>query len=547
MGGIGSAGRWAVALGLAGVLALAGCPGDDDDATDDDAADDDVGDDDAGDDDLADDDTGDDDTWEPFSGDVDAYPTEIGDVLTNPGMGFADFHFGWWCNLPPVTFTPEECAARVEQNWPENHPDAGTAYFRWSWADLEPVRDQIDTAMIDTTILSANALGETLGFRVMAISEGGVGVPQWLTEPPYGIAGEWIDGTFWPDVRDPTFLAEHERFVAALGDRYDGHPGLDHVDIGTVGCWGEWNTACLTSADGLFDVYGPQSASEEDEIQAAYEAMIDHHLDAFPHTPVVMLGIGSSPGRELEILLHATSGGAGWRVDCWGDWGIWGPGWNHMEDLYPPMIDAATAADPTFADLWQIAPIQLEVCGVMGDWYDLGWSAAAPDGEVHQTFQWSLDVHASVLNAKSSPVPADYVAAVDELLVANGYRFVLERLNHDGSVAAGAPLLLSAEWRNDGTTPAYHPRTLTWRLRAGADEVRLTSGEDTRTWMPGAVELVELFDLPGDVAPGVYDLEVALLDRPGSEPDTDPLAPLQLGIDGRDAEGWYPVSTITVE
>ena len=31
-------------------------------------------------------------------------PTLVDDVLTNPGMGFADFHFGWWCNLPPVTF-----------------------------------------------------------------------------------------------------------------------------------------------------------------------------------------------------------------------------------------------------------------------------------------------------------------------------------------------------------------------------------------------------------------------------------------------------------
>ena len=28
-------------------------------------------------------------------------------------MGFADFHFRWMCNLPPVSFTPEECARTI--------------------------------------------------------------------------------------------------------------------------------------------------------------------------------------------------------------------------------------------------------------------------------------------------------------------------------------------------------------------------------------------------------------------------------------------------
>ncbi len=516
---------------MCALLLLCGCPngdpGDDDDAGDDDA--------------------GDDDTWEGFTGDVDAYPTVSGAVLTNPGMGFADFHFGWWCNLPPVTFSAEECAERVEENWPENYPDAGTAYFRWHWSDLEPQRDQIDTAMIDAALQSANALGETLGFRVMVIEEGGMGVPQWLTEEPYNIAGEWIDGMFWPDVRDPTYQAEHQRFIGALGERYNGHPAVDHVDIGTVGCWGEWNTACLASADGLFDVYSPQNTAEEDEIQAGYEALIDHHLDAFPATPVVMLGIGGSPGRELDVMLHATSGGAGWRTDCWGDWGFWGEGWNHMEDYYPGMLDSATAQDPAFADVWQHAPVQLETCGVMQDWHDFGWSSDAPDGEVYRSFQWSLDVHASVLNAKFSPVPADYGSAVDDLLVANGYRFELTHLNHDDTVAAGGTLVLSSEWNNAGTTPAYHGRTLTWRLGSDGGAAQLESDEDTTTWLPGPVTVVDGFTVPADLAPGTYALEVALLDRAGTDPATDPLAPLGLGIEGRDGDGWYEISQIVVE
>ena len=65
-----------LALACGAVLALAGCPTDDDDVADDDsAADDDTGDDDTGDDDTGDDDTGDDDT---------------GDDDTGEACGFAD-------------------------------------------------------------------------------------------------------------------------------------------------------------------------------------------------------------------------------------------------------------------------------------------------------------------------------------------------------------------------------------------------------------------------------------------------------------------------
>ncbi|MCP4606034.1 MAG: hypothetical protein GY847_36900 [Proteobacteria bacterium] len=60
-------------------------------------------------------------------GDVDVSFNRIDDVLTNPGMGFTDFHFRWWCNLPPATFTPAECAERVASNWPGNYPDSAVA------------------------------------------------------------------------------------------------------------------------------------------------------------------------------------------------------------------------------------------------------------------------------------------------------------------------------------------------------------------------------------------------------------------------------------
>jgi len=487
----------------------------------------------------------------PPLGDVTVYPTRIDGVLINPGMGFADFHFGWWCNLPPVTYTPEECATRALDNWPENYPRAGTAYFRWHWRDIEPTREQIDFDMIDTAIQSANALGETLSFRIMMIDEGAAGIPDWLMSAPYSVTGSWLAGdggsTFWPDVRDATFQAEHARLVNALADRYDGHPGVDHVDIGSVGCWGEWNTACLTDGGGLIEVYRPADDAERNDIAAAYKQLIEDFTAAFDVTPVVMLGIGSGGGRELDIFFHAMEGRAGWRVDCWGDWDMFSSTWSHQGDAYPDMIANATALYPEFPDVWQHAPVQLEVCGVMSDWLARGYTTDAPGGEVYKTFQWALEQHASVLNAKSSAVPSEYVASVEELLTENGYRYVVDSLNHASVIAPGGTVSFISTWSNIGVAPIYLRRTLTYRLRGSNRTVVFESPQDVRTWLPGTWDVIDSFPVPADLPVGDYTVELALLDRPGVNPTTQPLVPIWLGIEGRDDDGWYEISELTVE
>ena len=484
----------------------------------------------------------------PGTGDVTVHPGRIDDVLVNPGMGIANFHFGWWCDLPPVQFTAEECAERDRANRPENHPDYGTAYFRWTWADLEPTQGDIDFELIDRTIESANALDETLGFRVMTILEGDVGIPDWLQAMS---EGEFRDGdpgpTYWPDYRDATFQSEHARFAAALAERYDGHPGVDHIDIGSVGCWGEWNTACLSDAGGLIAVYDPADAAEEQAIADAYMDLIDAYTDAFTETPLVMLGIGNDAELERDVFVHAIQNGTGWRVDCWGDWGLWGDAWNHQEDIYPQMVSAATDAYSAFPEAWRQAPIQLEVCGTMSEWADYGWTATAPDGEVYRTFQWALEQHASVLNAKRGDIPDQYVDALSDMLVRNGYRFVVDSLNHQGELAPGDEVTLASTWSNLGVAPIYVRRILSYRLRGNDQTVTFESDQDVRDWMPGAWSVTDTFTLPSDLPAGTYEVEVAILDRAGQNPTTEPLPPLQLGIEGRGSDGWYALSQLSVE
>jgi hypothetical protein len=60
-------------------------------------------------------------------------------------------------------------------------------------------------------------------------------------------------------------------------------------------------------------------------------------------------------------------------------------------------------------------------------------------------------------------------------------------------------------------------------------------------------EIQERCFVPDDLPQGNYQLEVAILDRAGTNLDTRPLPPLQLGIAARNKDGWYTLSQIVVE
>ena len=419
-------------------------------------------------------------------------PAEIDDVLTNPGMGFADF--GMWSSL-----TLEE------------HPLTSVAYFRWPWAEMEPTEGGYAFDDLDGVIEEARGRGMSIAFRFM--SEYDTGSPQWLLDK--GIDSVPVDGGTFPDYNNPTFMDYLERLIQAFGERYAGSLDLDHVDIGSVGCWGEWNTACCP-ADVLdtCEQYYPTEANQQ--------AIIDMYFTYFPGTPLVMLVGG--------LLDYAVERGAGWRGDCFGDYGYFGPDWNHMEDLYGP-----TAEDPVTGIAWQTAPVQFEACGVMQDWYDMGF-------DIDLIFQKGIEWHMSVFNAKSDPVPPEWRDRVDEWLKHIGYRMVLRTLTHTAEASPGGAILLQSQWENVGAAPVYHPWPLAYRLRSASDEeaARWTSPADLRQWLPGSHPVDDVVTVPDEIAAGTYSLDVAILTEDAAGPHVD------LAIAGRRTDGWYPVSEVTI-
>ncbi|NNF12833.1 MAG: DUF4832 domain-containing protein [Gemmatimonadetes bacterium] len=467
-------------------------------------------------------------TVTPPPGEVTVRPATIDDVLYNPGMGFIDSHFAYGYQYPEGTFVSyDDFLNPPPYPDPADYPPATVSYFRWCWAEVHPFEDQIDFERFDA-ILANGAVrseGERFGFRIISVDDDPDCLPDWLLSKP-GYVGYDGHRRHVPDYSNPVFLAALQQLYGALGARYDGHPGMDHIDLGIVGCWGEWNSACLRDRPPLCSVLGQSDA----ECLATFEHVIDIMMDAFPNTPKIMLGKGS--GVMGAAMDYALQRGAGWRVDCFGDWGIFGPDWSHHTNVYPGVVSRV-------GDAWKRGPVHMEVCFTMPHMY---FAHDMSVELVQESFDWALDNHISVFNGKSTPIPDPYWPIVEDFLKRAGYRLVIESLTHPGTASPGEEVVIETTWKNLGVAPPYLPHEVSFRLRDSNGEVAVqeVSGADILDWLPGDHLEMDTLTLPAGLVPGDYFLDVGILSLGSPKPAID------LAIEGGRSDGWYELSVIQV-
>ena len=435
-------------------------------------------------------------------------PQEINDVLVNPGIGFMTFQrFNGdrlneglkWTEGYPIEY--QEFRGSLEN---ENHPMTSIAYFRVYWKFLEPEQGKYRWEMLDKALETARQRGQTLMLRIAPYGTGKDNdVPDWYR----ALAGpEPEDKRRIPkwrtDAENPLYVKHFTAMVRALGTRYDGHPDLESVDLSIVGAWGEGAGSDLLT-------------------QPTREALVDAYVESFRNTPLVML---LTDEKTNKYGLSKAS--VGWRVDCLGDMGGFNPNWCHMLDYYPQAI-----VNFGMRDAWKKAPVSLEVCWVMQHWLNKGWDV---DYIIDQSLKW----HISSFNAKSSPVPREWEPHVNRWLNRMGYRFVLRKFTYPAEVQQGGKLAFTSWWENKGVAPCYRKFPLALRLKNGERTAVLTTAADITTWLPGDNLYDDAVFVPPDLAPGNYDLDLALLDpRTGA-------SKVKLAIAGVKNDGWYGLGCI---
>ncbi len=446
-------------------------------------------------------------------------PEETDELLANPGIGWETFHR----------------TRDKDKNLPDWIPST-VHYARWGWGTLEPQPGKIDYAFLDKILKETREAGQRLAFRAMCCSTtpGRPYHPAWLKE----VGGRILvcdygtqKGLRIPDLDDPVVLERHLDFIKRLGARYDGHADIDHVDLGTVGWWGEWHMSSSRT--------GKMPTMEN------RKKIIDAYLAAFRQTALLMLVGGG------ECLTYAARRGTGWRADCLGDMGGFSKTWCHMRNSYPKLVTEAGVGE-----VWKTAPVAWESCWEMRKWVKEKWP-------LRFIFNYALALHGSYLNNKSAPLPEgeNVRQEVERFLRRLGYRLVLRELKHPKRARAGEPLVLAMKWQNVGSAPCYRPYRVAYRLTNKSGYTKTLLGTITvEKWMPGSVDTFtpEFFKEPADLPPGelveVVDRVVLPPDMPagtfslaiGVVGEKTPGPVLRLGIKGRADDGWYPLSELKI-
>lgn len=406
----------------------------------------------------------------------------------------------------------------VHQRLPSQQPrlPCSVAYFRLNWEELEPVEGDYRWVQIDEAIKAWEKQGARIAFRIMtanAHTKGYYCSPKWLFDAgcrsyEYLRGGEdTMEGgqripRIEPDYSDPLFLKKHETLIRAVAARYDGHPQVEFLDIGSYGIWGEWHT--------------PNGKPWK-----VRRGIIDMYLSSFHKTPLV------SMSDDAEALAYSLSHGAGFRRD-----GVGSP-WHEAN-----WIGSKKYANVTgFPDQWKRAPVVFEWFGPYDFLQRRRWS-------FDRAVNFMLANHVTFINDNVGKVPETEWPKLQKLARLSGYRFVLREVSHPARVARGTKLPIEMLWSNTGVGKLYRTHDVVLSL-VDQDGKTVCSQPQAAMkpieWIPGDHRLCGELAVPSNLATGEYVLAVALVD-----PDTSRPA-IRLAIDVPETGRLHHLTRIRVE
>jgi len=445
-------------------------------------------------------------------------PAESKEPLLNPHKGCATFQR---FNGDPLydgtrwsEWGPSEFPEREHEGVTPGYLPSTVAYCRWYWQSFEPEEGSPDFSVVEKALETARARGQTVQVRLMPLGTGDAAPPKWYcdkyeTPEMNNKKAPYLGAVY--DSRE--FLDNWARVITAFGERFDGHPDLESIDVSFIGPWGE----------------GAGECSDEN-----VDWMTGVYRSAHPKTP--MLAMVS--GRKMTAAVRA---GAGWRCDCFGDLGFWRnkehpeiQSWNHHFDCYPQEVARCGATEA-----WRTAPVVFESCGVPTRWLNEGF-------DLDLILQQGLKFHGSVLMPKSCAIPAEYMGPLAKFCNDIGYRYVLRQLMIDTPVEAGGPGGPGGRagcdiWiENVGVAPIYRRYDLALRFTQGKREHVHTSQQNVLEWLPGDAIFREEVELPVEFEAGRVEVSAGLV-----HPETGE-AKVKFANDGVGADGWLAVGEIEI-
>ncbi|MEU6854169.1 DUF4832 domain-containing protein [Actinacidiphila alni] len=397
--------------------------------------------------------------------------------------------------------------------------------MEWFYLPLNAVMtgpDTFDWGALDTQLDTIAARGHQAAFRFYLDYPGKPsGVPRYLldgglvTHPYQDFGNNGVSVS--PDYDDPALDSALDRFIAALGARYDGDPRIGFLQLGLLGFWGEWHTY---PHDGT-------TLPEDWFASPAEQRRILHDFDAAFDTTRLQARYPSTDNAALDMGYHDDS----FAVET-----LPGTGWHFM--------DKAIAAGTT--DKWRTEPVGGELRPeIQGCIFDATPDCPVVEDGADNDFAGSVAAtHASWLLDQYAFAPGHTGADRDRALAGAqslGYRL---RVTAARTQAGGRTLAVGVRMENTGVAPFSYD----WPVQIAAVDRR---GRIARTWTtPWKLTAIE---------PGEPQRLTASLGASGLRPGTYTLVmraanPLPNGVPLRFANadqdstvnGWLTLGTTRV-
>ena len=374
-------------------------------------------------------------------------------------------------------------------------------YARLRWRDFEPEEGVYDFDAFERVnhLNQWFKAGKHLILRfVMDVPDDKrhLDIPDWLYDLMGADAGLYYENEygmgFSPNYTHLLLMEKHQAALNALAQRYDAHPSVAFIELGSLGHNGSWTVG---------EMQGEGWPGEGMPPSQELRSWVWSYVSAFPNT-TLMASAPYQPVRATGLGLYNDN------------LGIEDATWNWLDTLEYGGYDAS---------------VGVELRSMPG-FYNTVPSGAHIADSVHQPVLLAHGANAFLRQVRASHLT--YVSGIQatELTdgmqngiaaahTALGYRLWIREASWPDSIRNGYRLSVDLDVRNDGTQPFSQRWPVQFALfdDAGANVFTQTSTLDVRTFLPGAQRVTARLDIPHDFTPGNYRLAVVILDPANDE------------------------------
>ncbi len=425
------------------------------------------------------------------------------EVLINPGKGFVFY-------ARRLTYDGKNLLNSVS---PEILDMSEVVYTRFDWTEIQTSKDSYNFDLIDAAIADCKQYNKKFAFGVMCANSSSSEryvTPEFIFNEGAQFR-ESQNGQCIPDWEDEIFLTYLDKFIEALGEKYNGDPDIAFIDIRSYGNYGEQHLFGLNALDEEGNVDEDYTWKDRIEPDFLKEQYIRPYINAFPDTLLVIPWGEKKFNTVYEELIDE---GVTLRRD-----GV---------ITYTNGLDYCAKA-------YGKLPIVLEYAKSYGE---------------YTKEQFNTQLEEAIKISKPSYIELDKKWYADdnqeyckELANRLGYYFRLKKVSYKNEVAINEDAEIILDFKNDGITPIYEPCSVYIGLLDENNQLikKYKTNINPKNWQPDIISNEKISINFNEINAGQYKLAVGLYKNDDDEKPT-----YLLGSEGKTEDKWYVFGEINL-